>query len=150
MAAFVLISLVTVALQMIGIADLLFLISALGAGWCGVALYRRITGSGLTISGGARLGWITGLLTALTMGAILLAVILLAGDQFLQQVAKQNPQIAESLNGQTSLAANLAFGLVAFFVLVSGACAAGGALGARFGGRNGGSPPPGSRSPSLR
>jgi hypothetical protein len=135
MLSFMLISLAAVALQMIGAADVLCLTSALGAGWFGAALYSRITKGGLTVASGARLGWIAGLITALILAALVGAAMLIAGDQVMQQFS-QNPQFAESLKGQADIGASLALGFVAFFVLVSGICAAGGALGARFVGRN--------------
>jgi fucose permease len=136
MLAFVLISLVAAALQMIGLADVLCLIISLGTGWIGVGSYSRITRSGPTIAGGARLGWIAGFFTALTMATLVGVALLLAGDQLLQQFAKQNPQVSASIN-PANLGPELLFGLVTFFFLIAGTCAAGGALGARYVSRNG-------------
>lgn len=136
MLAFVLISLAAAALQLIGFADVLCLVIALGTGWIGVGSYSRITRSGLTIASGARLGWIAGFFTALTMATLVGVALLLAGDQLLQQFAKQNPQLSASIN-PANLGPELLFGLVTFFVLVAGTCAAGGALGARYVSRNG-------------
>jgi hypothetical protein len=107
----------------------------LAAGWCAVLLYRRLTGSALTIAAGARLGSITGVLTFVTLAIMFTAAMAFAGKEFfdqMKQMAKRNPDTAQMLNDPTMVFIVLIIFLVMLGALVVGFCAAGGALGARF------------------
>lgn len=118
--------------QMIPVVNLLFAVWWLAAGWGAVILYRRMTGSSLSVKAGARLGSITGVLTFLSMTVIIACSILVAGKELFTEMVKQNPQISPVLNDPAELAGVVLMVMVIIFALVVGTCAAGGALGARF------------------
>jgi len=107
----------------------------LGAGWCAVLLYRRLTGSVLTVRAGARLGSITGVLTFLGYAIGITVTVLLAGKQLFEQMAKQNPDLNKVVNDPPMLFAALVMALAFLFAVVVALCAAGGALGARYAAR---------------
>jgi hypothetical protein len=119
-------------IQMIPGVNLLFVVWWLAAGWGAVVLYRRMTGSILTVKAGARLGTITGILTFLSMTVIIACSMLVAGKELFSEIVKQNPQISPVLDDPAELAGVVLIVLAFIFALVVGTCAAGGALGARF------------------
>jgi hypothetical protein len=121
--------------QMIPGVNLLFVVWWLAAGWGAVILYRRMTGSVLSVKAGARLGSITGILTFLSMTVIVACSMLVAGKELFSEIVKQNPQISPVLNDPASLAGVVLMVMAMIFALVVGTCAAGGALGARFASR---------------
>jgi hypothetical protein len=67
--------------EMIPVVNFLFVVWWLAAGWGAVALYRRMTGSAMTVKAGARLGSITGILTFLSMTIIIACSMLVAGKE---------------------------------------------------------------------
>jgi hypothetical protein len=58
--------------------------------------------------------------------------------ELVQAMLKQNPEASQVLNNPPALVMSVALLLVFLFAVVVGICAAGGALGARFAGRNAG------------
>jgi hypothetical protein len=135
-AAF-LVSLGVMLVAMIPGVQLLVPVWGVAAGWCAVLLYRRLTGLVLSVRAGAQLGSITGVLTFVSLLIIMALTILAMGKDFSKQVIRQDPQITEVLNDPPALAVAVVVALVLIFGLVVGTCAAGGALGAKFAGRNG-------------
>jgi hypothetical protein len=130
-----LMSLGIMLIEMIPGVNLFFVLWWLGAGWGAVLLYKRMTGSALTVKAGARLGSITGILTFLSMTIIIACSMLVAGKELFSEMVKQNPQIAPVLDDPAELAGVVLMVLMIVFAMVVGLCAAGGALGARFMGR---------------
>ena len=129
----ILMSLGTMFVEMIPVVNLLFIVWGIAGGWCGVLLYRRLTGFSLDIRAGARLGSITGVLTFASLVVISTLTLTIGGqseDIFKQ--FRQDPQMAQVLNEPVTLAAVFAFALVIMFAIIVGTCAAGGALGARY------------------
>lgn len=118
--------------------NVLFLLWWLGGGWCGVLLYRKLTGSALSVSAGARLGSITGVLAFVSMAIVFTLTVAFAGKQMFEPLLQQDPSMAKFVNDPPMLAAAFLFGLFFLFTLVVGVCAAGGALGARFTGARSG------------
>ncbi len=116
--------------------NLLLLVWCLVGGWGGVRLYRRLTGFRLSISAGARLGFLTGVLAFVSLAVVIALAMLSSGkeilDQLTAQMVKQNPSIAEAVNNPQMLGATLIMAMMVMFVVVVGICAAGGALGAKF------------------
>ena len=119
------------------------------AGFFSVHLYRRRTGHLLSLSSGLRMGWVTGIMTsAVLMLLFLISVILLAiesgGLVAMYQQQLRSMQFDETNIQQTmkvlSNPVGVATGIISVCVLVFGIvtffCTAGGALGAKFGGRN--------------
>ncbi len=130
-----LMSLAIIPVELTPVLNALLIVWWLGAGWCAVLLYRRLTGSVLSIGAGARLGSITGVLTFLSLAIGFTATIVLTGKQFfdqLEQMVKQNPDAAQVMNDPTMMFVFLLLCLAILGALVVGTCAAGGALGARF------------------
>jgi hypothetical protein len=129
-----LMSLGIMMVEMLPVVNYLFLAWWLMGGWWGVRLYRRLTGLRLSVASGARLGFITGLFAFLSMAVVFsLTMASSTGRDLLDQMVKQNPQMSEVVNNPAMLGVVLVMCLVFVFVLVSGICAAGGALGAKFG-----------------
>jgi hypothetical protein len=115
------------------------------AGFLSVHNYRKRIGEAPSVRGGAKLGWITGVLTfaiSLLLGAIsslLPSQGASFNDLFRQQIEQtQMPgqedlkrQLLEMLQNPMALAAIVLFGLVVSFVMTTGLAVLGGALGAR-------------------
>jgi hypothetical protein len=131
-----LMSLAIMLMTMIPVVNVLSPIWWLVAGSCAVLLYRRLTGLSLSVSAGARLGSITGVLAFLSLVIIIGLTLAFTGNEFVQEMIKQNPDASQVLNNPPALALAAALALVILFAMVVGMCAAGGALGARFAGRN--------------
>jgi hypothetical protein len=112
----------------------LFFVWWLAAGWGAVWLYRRLTRAEVSVSSGARLGFLTGFFTFLGM-ALIFALMMASADvrDTLNQQMAKDPRTAEILKNPTMLGSVLIMALFMFFALVSGFCAAGGALAAKFG-----------------
>jgi hypothetical protein len=136
-----LMSLAVIPVELTPVLNALLIVWWLAAGWCAVLLYRKLTGSVLSIRAGARLGSITGVLTFLSLTIGFTATILLTGKQFfdqLEQTVKQNPDVAQVMHDPTMMFVFLLLCLAILGALVVGTCAAGGALGARFTARKAG------------
>jgi hypothetical protein len=142
-----LMALAIIPIEMAPVLNMLAMVWWLGAGWCAVLLYRRLTGLVLSVRAGARLGSITGILTFVTMIVSLTLTLALGGTkEFFDQMDEQAKQMAQQM-GQSGAAAlqtamspmgrffSLIAGMALVGLLVVGICAAGGALGARFAAR---------------
>jgi hypothetical protein len=121
-----------ILIEMIPGVQLFLVLWWLAAGWGAVLLYRKLTGFALTVSAGARLGSITGILIFLGMTVIIAFTMLVTGKEVFQEMIKQNPQISPVLDDPTELAGVVLIMLCVVFAMVVGTCAAGGALAARF------------------
>jgi hypothetical protein len=130
-----LMSVVIIPIELTPFLNLLVFLWWVGAGWCAVLLYRRLTGSVLSVRAGARLGSITGVLTFLGCAIGMTISILLAGKQFFEQLANQSPEMKKAVNDPPMLFAALIMVLAFMFAVVVALCAAGGALGARYAAR---------------
>jgi hypothetical protein len=112
----------------------------LGAGFFSVFLYRRRTGQRLNLESGVRIGWITGLLMfsilALLLTGTVLMVNSLGGMAALQAQFKNSidPKVVTEFETLKS-ASGLVMCLVQLFVFVNLLSMAGGAIGAKMGGR---------------
>jgi hypothetical protein len=131
-----LMSLAIMLMTMIPVVNVLSPVWWLVAGLGAVLLYRRLTGLSLSVSAGARLGSLTGVLAFLSLVIIIGLTLAFTGNEFVQEMVKQNPDASQVLNNPPALALAAALALVILFAMVVGMCAAGGALGARFAGRN--------------
>jgi len=131
-----LMSLAIMLTTMIPVVNFLSPVWWLVAGSCAVLLYRRLTGLSLSVRAGARLGSITGVLAFLSLVVIIALTLALTGSELFQEMIKQNPDASQVLNNPPALVLASAMALVILFAMVVGMCAAGGALGARFAGRN--------------
>jgi len=117
--------------QMVPFLGLLCFVWWTAAGWCGVLLYRRITGLSLSVHAGARLGLITGVLAFVSMAAMVGLRVVFDGKELLAQMVKQDPRMAEVMNDPQMFAMAMLMLVAICFTLVVGFCATGGALGAR-------------------
>ena len=142
---------VRIGLLVASVATLLFLAVPFGfviwlpaAGFISVYLFRRRTGQSLSVRGGARMGWIAGILSFLiltvlfTMNAVALASRPggLAGSFREELVARSMP--SEQLDAVMKLLVNplyqallYLFFLLILFTVIAVFCTAGGALGAK-------------------
>jgi len=75
-------------------------------------------------------------LAFLSLVVIIALTAVFAGKDLFAEMAKQNPDISQALNNRPALVVGVGMALVFLFAIVVGTCAAGGALGARFAGRN--------------
>jgi hypothetical protein len=128
----------SLAITMVSLMPYLILLSFfwwIAAGWGAVWFYRRLTGVELSVSSGARLGFLTGFFTFVGL-ALLIALMLSSSglrDEAVRQMATQHPDYAEALKNPGTLWSAMLMASPLLFALVSGICAAGGALGAKFG-----------------
>jgi hypothetical protein len=149
---------VRVGLSMASAAALLTLLPLVGlgfaiwwiaAGFFSVLFYRRRTGRLLSVGGGLRLGWVTGVLTfailiVLSTAALVPAVLSSGGLAQFNAQQLRNMQFSEASVQQmlkayespVMLVTAVIFGLLLFFGIVTFLCTAGGALGAKIVGRN--------------
>ena len=89
----------------------------------------------LSVSAGARLGSITGVLAF--VGTVLLVTLqmVFVGKEFFDEMIQQDPRMKQVIADPAMLATVCLVMLALVFSLVVGICAAGGALGARFSAR---------------
>jgi hypothetical protein len=122
--------------SMMPLVNLFVLVWCLAAGWIGVRLYRRLTGLRLSVTAGARLGFLTGIFAFVGLTVLITLAVAWSGkemlDQLTSQMVKQDPRMTEVVNNPAMLGAALFMVLLMFFAMVVGICAAGGALGAKF------------------
>lgn len=114
----------------------------LGGGFFSAFLYSRRTGLTLSVGDGARMGWITGLLT-FVIGIVLTAFLFLASrggglQEALRQTIEKMPardaatrQIIEFMNTPVGLAILLVTYIFLGFLVIVALTVAGGALGAK-------------------
>lgn len=118
------------------------------AGFFAVFFYRRRTGYLLSVRAGVRLGWITGVMTSLIMGAIVTATLIsmaVSGniaslfESQLKSLPANDPNVQQALQVlQTGpgIAVLLFVVLGMLFVFITCLSMAGGALGAKIAGGN--------------
>lgn len=132
----------SIVLDSIPRLGVLFIFWAMASGFVAAWLYIRRTGLALSVSSGAKLGWITGVLAFLISAVMATFAVVLSGDKITDEFRRQVtetwskdpnfPQMLHILDNPSTLASVIAFGLLVFFVLMSVASIAGGALGARL------------------
>ena len=129
----------TMALGLVGLA-----IWWVTAGFLSVYVYRRRTGQYLTVDGGLRMGWITGLLGSTIMSVVFTVSVVplirggglatLYQEQF-RKMYGNDPNVGEALRmlqNPGSLALLVVFVLLFFFLIITFLCTAGGARGAKL------------------
>lgn len=140
---------VAALLSWIPVLNLGFFLWWLAAGFFAVYLYRRRTGRPLSVGGGLRLGWITGILTFVLMTVMFTATIVPVAmgagglgalfEQQLRSMPAGDPNVQEAVRmfrTPGGVAVILSLMLAMFFVLITLLCSVGGALGARIVGRD--------------
>jgi hypothetical protein len=121
----------------------------LAAGFFAVVFYRRRTGNLLNVGNGVKMGWITGILMFGPWATIFLAeqwtaarsgrLAAMLQEQMSRSFPAQDPSVQQLMNFLQSgpgIAAALTFSLIALFCFITGLSMAGGALGAKIGGRS--------------
>ena len=111
----------------------------LGAGYFSVWIYKRRTGQRLNVRGGARMGWITGIISCalltLLFGFFLLAIRQMGGldaiKDGLKDFAFQQSSVDEALK-MLKDPSKMLRSLIATFIMLTLTCTAGGALGAKM------------------
>lgn len=116
-----------------------FIVLSLGSGIFTVWLYRRRTGQLVSVQGGARLGWITGVFSFMIVVVVTAVSILAVGPETLMEAFRESQrgmpkqaEVEEALSNPGILAAVLAIGLAAAFALHTVSASIGGAIGAKF------------------
>lgn len=135
----------SILLDFIPFANLLFILWSMGAGFMAVWMYSKQTGRPLSVVGGAKLGWITGVFTFAIMTVLMTTNALLSSSELTEQYQKNlkqmdstwanDPnyqQVLRTLENPATFATIIFLVLFVIFVLLSLASVAGGALGARF------------------
>jgi hypothetical protein len=130
----IMMSLAITMMDLMPYLNLLFFLWWMLAGWGAVWLYRRLTGLEVSVSAGARLGFLTGLFTFIGM-TLLFALMMASSDvrDALNQQMLKDPHTADVLKNPAMLGSVAIMVLFMIFTMVAGLCAAGGALGAKFG-----------------
>ena len=115
----------------------------LGAGYFSVWIYKRRTGQRLNVRGGARMGWITGVISCALL-TLLFAFFMLAIRQMggldaikdgLKDLAFQQSSVDEALK-MLQDPSRMLRSLIATFIMLTLTCTAGGALGAKILGKD--------------
>jgi uncharacterized membrane protein (DUF485 family) len=130
------------SILMDSLLGVLFILWAMAAGYMAVWMYQRRTGAAISVRSGAKLGWITGVFSIVISTVLVTAGVVMSGDKLAQELRSQaaamyghDPKYQEALRlfeNPSTFATMIVFMLVFFFVLLSLASVAGGALGARF------------------
>jgi hypothetical protein len=115
----------------------------LGAGYFSVWIYKRRTGQRLNVRGGARMGWITGVISCalltLRFAFFMLAIRQMGGldaiKDGLKDFAFQQGSVDEALK-MLQDPSKMLRSLIATFVMLTLTCTAGGALGAKMLGKD--------------
>lgn len=124
--------------------DMLFVVWSAAAGYVSVVLYRKRTGQTLSVRGGARMGWITGVLNAVIVIVFFTLTFVASISDFTatyrQQLgalqARDPASYAKAsgfLESPYALATGVIVLLFAMFVVFTTAGIAGGALSAKMG-----------------
>ncbi|HET8546398.1 MAG TPA: hypothetical protein VFL57_00260 [Bryobacteraceae bacterium] len=109
----------------------------IAGGVASVYLYNRRTGHPVTIVGGARIGWLTGVFCFVILILMLTLVFAMVASMGVEQVARE---LANTTGGQAQAdqfreimasPAAIIFGVLAWFVLLTSLPTIGGALGAK-------------------
>lgn len=125
--------------MMIPVVQYMSVLWWLGAGYLSVWIYKRRTGQRLNVRGGARMGWITGLLSCAFL-TLLFSFLMLAIQQAggvdalkngLKDFAIQQSRVDEVIKVLQNPLAILR-SLVEMFAVLTLTCTAGGALGAKI------------------
>jgi hypothetical protein len=110
----------------------------LGAGYFSVWIYKRRTGQRLNVSGGARMGWITGVISCALLTLLftffMLTIHQMGGLEAIKQfkdLAFQQASVDELLK-MLQDPSKMLWSLIATFVMLTLTCTAGGALGAKL------------------
>lgn len=132
----------SILLDTIPLVNLLCILWSMGAGFMTVRMYQRRTGLPISVGAGAKLGWITGVFSIVISTVMVTATVVFSGEKFSEDLRKQidatwshSPnyqEILSTLQNPASFATMIVFMLLCFFLLLSLASVAGGALGARF------------------
>jgi hypothetical protein len=126
-------------MMMIPVVQYMSILWWLGAGYLSVWIYKRRTGQRLNVRGGARMGWITGLLSCALL-TMLFAFLMVAIQQVggvdalrngLKDFAVQQSRVDEAIKVLQNPLAILR-SLVEMFAILTLTCMAGGALGAKI------------------
>ena len=125
-----------------------FAIWWISAGFFSVYLYRRRTGHLLNVASGLRMGWVTGVLTSAILTVLITLTLVLVSlhsgglPAFYQEQLRTMQwdesniqQAVKALNSPAVLVTSIMSFLLFVFAIVTFFCTAGGALGAKFGGR---------------
>ncbi len=124
--------------------DMLFVVWSAAAGYVSVVLYRKRTGQALSVRGGAKMGWITGVLNAVIVIVFITLTFVASISDFTatyrQQLgalqARDPASYAKAsgfLESPYALATGVIVLLFAMFVVFTTAGIAGGALSAKMG-----------------
>jgi len=116
------------------------LLVALGGGFYAVFLYRRRSGAGLSVVGGARMGWMTGVFTFVLITVLFtVSMALLSGNEEFLRAYEQNARnmglSPENSQRVVDLIRNPVVIFVALgmqFLMLTLVCSLGGALGAKL------------------
>ena len=95
------------------------LVCFVAAGFLAVYIYKRRTGQTITIRGGARLGWMTGIFS-FTIATVLVAGTVLSLSAFREQLAGKNPEVDQfirMMDDRATMAGVLLMVLIILFVL---------------------------------
>src|ERR1039458_5614370 len=123
----------SILLDFTPILGFLFIFWSMGAGFMAVWMYRKRTGQPLSVSSGAKLGWITGVFTFVIMTVLLTTGALLSGGKWMEEFRAQmtqqmtttwahDPNYQEALRAfqnPATFATVIFFMLFIFFLLLS-------------------------------
>jgi len=110
------------------------------AGFAAVFLYTRRTGQMLSIRGGVRMGWITGIFCFIFVSVLMTAALVAISNQggLAKYLSSQFPAndarsetLAQALSDPATLAGGMLFALLMLFVILTALPMIGGALGAK-------------------
>ena len=132
----------SILLDSIPLVNFLCIVWAMGAGFMAVWMFSKRTGLPVSVTSGAKMGWITGVFSFVISTILVTTTLVLNGQKLADEFRRQftatwsnDPnyqQLLSTFENPTTFATLIILVLVLFFLLLSLASVAGGALGARF------------------
>lgn len=116
------------------------LLAFIAAGFLAVFAYTRRTGQVLSIRGGARMGWITGIFSFMFVSILFTVAMVAISNEgglvkfFRSQLPPNDAraeQLTQALSNPATLAGGLAFSVILLFIILTALPVLGGALGAK-------------------
>jgi hypothetical protein len=116
------------------------LLAFVAAGFLAVFAYTRRTGQVLSIRGGARMGWITGIFSFMFVSILFTVAMVAISNEgglvkfFRSQLPPNDAraeQLTQALSNPATLAGGLAFSVILLFIILTALPVLGGALGAK-------------------
>ena len=99
-------SALSILLDFTPIVNVLFILWSMGAGFMAVWMYRKRTGQPISVSSGAKMGWITGVFTFVILTVMLTTMAVLSGGKLVRRISPANdPAVDDDVGPRSPVSA---------------------------------------------